>query len=207
MALKDHPLPPDALLDARTIPPDVEALILDAERRAEAFGERPGEALVVSFVQSDLRRAWRVLTWIRERGLVPGRRFCEWGSGLGAVALLAARAGFWACGIEVEGDLVEIARSLASDHHLDVEFARGSFLPEDADVSPQDMEEFAWINCSADPAYEELGLDLDEFDLIYGFPWPGEQAVLYDLFDAYASPGAYLMTQHGIEGTRLHRKV
>jgi hypothetical protein len=45
--------------------------------------------------------------------LATGRRFIEWGSGLGVVTCLAEWAGFDAIGIEIEPRLVGMAEELA----------------------------------------------------------------------------------------------
>lgn len=207
MSLKEIPLPSEAALADVPVPPDAEALILDCEERYAAFQDRKVEEAVIAFVQSDLRTAHRALWWVRDRDLLPGRTMLEWGSGVGAVALLAARLGFDATGIEVDASLVDDAREIAARHDLPATFACGSFLPEEADMAPQDMEEFAWLDTSAPSAYDEVGLDIDDCDLVFAYPWPGEEGVLFELFDAYAGRGACLLTNHGLEGMRLHRKA
>ncbi|MDA1194477.1 MAG: hypothetical protein O2894_04770 [Planctomycetota bacterium] len=201
-----HPDLSDERLAEFEIPVAVEALIRDCEECCQAFHARTADSPVVGFVQSDLHRAYRALAWIRRADVLTGRVFLEWGSGVGGVALLAAGLGYESSGIEVESSLVDDARALATRHDLLAEFACGSFLPAGADVSPQDFEEFAWLDTSTAPAYEELGLDLDEADLIFAYPWPGEEYVVFDLFEAYAPRGAMLLTNHGLEGLRLHRK-
>ena len=55
--------------------------------------------------------------------------------------------------------------------------------------------------------YDELGKDIDEFDLFFAFPWPGEHRYWESIFDHHAADGALLLTYHGIERLRLHRRV
>src|SRR6516225_2515786 len=119
MPLVDVELPVGEL----TVPRDVRAFLREAERRIERFqatGRSPG------FVPSDYAGAYGVLTAVAAANLAPGSRFCEWGSGFGVVACLAAMAGFDACGIEIEAELVDAARRLADDFDLPVQFARDS---------------------------------------------------------------------------------
>ena len=48
--------------------------------------------------------------------------------------------------------------------------------------------------------YDELGLELVDFDLVYAFPWPGEEDWLRELVKRHARPGALLLTCDGGEG-------
>jgi len=68
-------------------------------------------------------------------------------------------------------------------------------------------DDFAWMTTDAPSAYEDLGLEPDDFDLIFAYPWPGEEQVIFDLFADCASTGALLLTYHGLEGVRLQRRV
>jgi hypothetical protein len=52
-----------------------------------------------------------------------------------------------------------------------------------------------------------LQLDPDDFDIIFAYPWPGEEQVIFDLFADNAAVGALLLTYLGQEGLRLQRKV
>jgi hypothetical protein len=112
------------LIGETAMPGDVRSFLREAERRIERFqltGRVPG------FVPSDFERAYGVLRALTAAELATGNLFCEWGSGFGVVACLAALLDFDACGIEIEGELVDAARRLAADFDLPVEFMRGSF--------------------------------------------------------------------------------
>src|SRR5262249_39441274 len=89
--------------DAAAVPGDVRALLREAERR---IGRFQAESRVPGFVPSDFARAYRALRGVAA-GLAPGNLFCEWGSGFGVVACLAALLDFDDCGIEVAGELVD----------------------------------------------------------------------------------------------------
>ena len=100
-------------VDPTPIPHQVVALLDEADRRMEEFVYRRRDAPIVGFVPSDWPAVYRALNRVTESQLTQGNSFCEWGSGLGVVAALAAMLGFDACGIEVEPSLVEAARGLA----------------------------------------------------------------------------------------------
>src|SRR5262249_14444713 len=113
------------LISGDAVPGDVRSFLREANRRIAQFqlhGRIPG------FVPSDFERTYAVL-----RALAAdrphGNRFCEWGSGFGVVACLAAMLDFDTCGIEIEGELVDAAQQLAGDFGLPVEFIPGSFIP------------------------------------------------------------------------------
>jgi len=165
------------------------------------------QASIPAFVPSDFEQVYRTLAWVDEAHLAAGRRFLEWGSGIGVVACLAAQLGFDAVGIEVELALVEIAKSLAADHDIDVEFACGSYVPSGAEPFVDTAGEVTWLRTDRPDSYADLDLEPEDFDLIFAYPWPGEEQVIFDLFQNCAAVGALLLTYHGQDGLRLQRKV
>ena len=150
---------------------------------------------------------YHALDWIASAHLAAGRRFLEWGSGIGVVACLAAELGFDAIGIEIEPALVEIAESLAADHEVDVEFACGSYVPNGAEPFVDIAGEVTWLRTDRPDSYADLDLEPEDFDLIYAYPWPGEEQVIFDLFENCAAVGSLLLTYHSQDGLRLQRKV
>ena len=142
---------------------------------------------------------------LSEANLTRGNLFCEWGSGFGVVACLASMLDFDAVGIEIERELVDEAEQLADDFGLSVEFIHGSFIPQGGEVYVNAGTAFAWLTTDEDRTNEELGLDPDDFDVIFAYPWPDEEGVTEQLFERYARHGAVLATYHGNE-FRLRRK-
>ena len=191
----------------KQIPQPVEALIRDAQSRIDQFVDMRLGDPIVAFVPSDFGSVQQALIQIAAGGLAPGRQFVEWGCGMGVATCLAALLDFNAVGIEIEPDLVELSRSLATDHRIDAQFVRGSFLPPGAEELVDMQAEVAWLRTDGPDAYAELGLEPDDFDVVFGYPWPGEEQILFDLFERYSATGALLLTFHGQEGIRLHRKV
>jgi len=144
---------------------------------------------------------------LAESPLARGQRFCEWGSGFGVVACLAAMLEFDACGIEIDGELVNHARRLADDFELPVEFVHGSFVPPGAEGRVHTGGVYSWLTTEGDHAYEELGLDPDDMDVIFVYPWPDEEGITGELFDRHGGEGAVLLTFHGTDDFRLRRKI
>ena len=182
------------------LPGDVRSFLRRAGRRVERFQRTH---CVPGFVPSDFARAYGVLRALAEADVAPGRAFCEWGSGFGVVTGLAAWLDFDACGIEIEGTLVDEARRLADEFGLPVEFFHGSFIPKGGEALAASAGELAWLTTDGG----EPGRSADEFDVLFAYPWPDEEGVIEGLFDRYAALGAVLVTYHGGEEFRVRRKV
>lgn len=189
------------------LPGRIQALIEEAERRMDGFLDGVGAARVAGFVPSDFERVYRELQTVERTGLAPGRFFCEWGSGFGVVAIMASHLGFDACGIEIDADLVDEAEDLAEAFDLEVEFACGTFVPPGGEDLTDVPTEFGWLSAGGRCGHAELGLDPSDFDLVFAYPWPGEEQIVENLFERYAATGALLLTYHGYEDLRLRRKV
>ena len=199
----------DVPVEARSLPDEAAALIAAGRRRSERFFAARDRELspLAGFVPCDYAGVYPVLRAIRDRHLAPGDRFLEWGSGFGVVASLAAQLGFQSSGIEIEPDLVDEARAFAEDEGLDVSFGCGSFLPEGGERFADRVEEFDWLKTGGRPGYDEVGREPEDFDVIFAYPWPGEEQVIDGLFDAYAADSALLVTDHGLAGVRVRRRT
>ena len=194
----------DVPIEESPLPAEVLAFLDEADRRIERFSC----GSVHAFVPSDYPAVYSVLRALAARAAAPGNAFCEWGCGMGVVASLAAMLGFEACGIEINRELIGQAETLAEDFNLPVEFVCGNLIPPGGDRhADADTAEMAWLAMGGRDAYEQLGLDVDDFDVIFAYPWPGEMQVIDGLFEQYAAVGAVLVTYHGIEGMRVQRKI
>lgn len=181
-------------------------LIDDANDRIEAF-MLADQAVIENFVTCDFHLVDQALSWIEQNHLPAGNRFCELGSGFGVVAMLAAVRGMESVGIEIEPVLVEQSSDLADDLDVAAKFFRGSFVPRDAVELLEFDREIKHVETYGDDVYDEIGLAMDDFDLFFAFPWPGEHVFFEAVFDAYAADGALLLTYRGRDGMNLVRKV
>jgi hypothetical protein len=186
------------------LPEEVRRFLREAQERIEQFQQ---SSRVPAFVPSDYVGGYRVLAALSDSLVIRGQQFCEWGSGLGVVTCLAAMLGFEACGIEISPELVSEAQALADDADLSAEFVCGSFVPPGAEKQIYQAGDYAWFTTESDHAYEELGLDLADMDLVFGYPWPDEEGIFQELFAKYAGNGAILATYQGTGEFKLRRKV
>jgi hypothetical protein len=115
--------------------------------------------------------------------------------------------GYFACGIEIDLSLVEESRQLAGDFDLPVEFYHDSFIPHGGENSVETFEPAGWLTTHAGTYRQDWGLCPETFDLIFAYPWPGEEEIIEALFEESAGMGALLLTYHGQEGLRLQRKI
>jgi protein-L-isoaspartate O-methyltransferase len=188
------------------LPDGVTLLIAEARRLIELM-EDEFRAAIPAFVPSDFEAVYRALATIQTARISTGQRFLEWGSGVGAVTCLAAVVGFDAVGIEIESPLVGMAEKLAKQFDIAAQFVCGSFVPYGSEPLVDLAGEVAWLRTDAEDGYGELELDPDDFDVIFAYPWPGEEQVIFDLFQQCAAVGTLLLTNHSQDGLRLQRKV
>jgi hypothetical protein len=185
------------------LPRAVRQFLREASRRIERFRR---ERHVPAFVPGDFAGAYTALQALEASGQLAGCWFCEWGSGFGVTACLAAMLGFEARGIEIEGELVDEARQLADDFDLVVEFVQGSFIPAGGDAFADAAADCAWLTGVAGGGHEKLDLGPEDFDVVFAYPWPDEEHLTEALFERYARQGAVLLTDHEVGGLRLRRK-
>ncbi len=182
------------------LPSDVRVFLREAYLRVGQF-VRNNPIRVSGFAPSGFATVYQSLRAIVEAKLAPGDLFCEWGSGFGVVASLAGMLGFDAYGIEIDRNLYDASRSLAGEFELPVKFIHGNFIPR-GDFKT--VNEFATEGASA---YQKLGLDVYDFDVVFAYPWPSEERVIEELFERRAHEGALLMTFNQYNFVRLRRKV
>lgn len=190
------------------LPEPMARLIEDAEGRVERFlHARRDTDPIAAFVACDYVMVYRALAAVTDQRLAPGDMFCEWGAGFGVVTGLAALLGMASRGIEIHRDLVDEARLLLADHGIDAEIAHGSLIPDDGDALVDELAQQAWLRTGEGSGYDELGLDAEDFDIVFAYPWPGDEELIDRLFEKYAAVGALLLTYHGMNDIRLQRKT
>lgn len=138
-----------------------------------------------------------------KRCLAYSDNLLEWGSGLGVVTIMASRMGFEASGIEAEGELVELSLGLAEKYGPDSIFAEGSFIPDEFEWNPAAGEVVDGTTIDAPAAYDALGQSLDEFGLVYAYPWPEEHSLYRNIMQQCGRPDAILLMYDGREGMQI----
>lgn len=163
----------------------------DVEVRQQAFHP---------FVAADYPVVLEALIALR----APGLRFLEWGSATGVITIMADLLGFEACGIEIDRDLVVQARDLARRMGSGARFAAGSFLPTGYHWKTRGGDPRLGTIGYGDSGYLELGMPLEEFHLVFGYPWDGEEPMMHDLIKMHGRPDARLLIPRG-NGVKVYR--
>jgi hypothetical protein len=191
---------------AGPLPRQVTQFLSDAAGRIDEFIEEHINNPAAGFVPSDYEMVYRGLSWLRMHPAGSELSFCEWGSGIGVIACLASMLGFESVGIEIDPRLTVAAQQLARDHRIAVQLVQGSYVPEGFHPDEDFDASHVMTLENGVSAYEDLGLDPNDFGVIFAYPWPGEDDVVTSLFDRFAARGALLMTFHGQDGLMLRRK-
>ncbi len=195
------------------LPRRIEDFIAEADQRCDLFYDQQLNKRYPRYVPSEPAQVYAALKHATEKALPLGNTFIEWGSGFGVGTGLAALLGYEATGIEIEEALSAKARELLRDQGIEAEFLCISYIPEgylsyDAlggdDLIPDDS---FGHRPDGSPRYEGMELDLNEIDLFFVYPWPGEQEMMLKLFDAVAGEGAILVAYYGDSDICLYRKT
>ncbi|MBX6364336.1 MAG: hypothetical protein IRZ00_10755 [Gemmatimonadetes bacterium] len=153
------------------------------------------------FVAADYERVLATLLPLRR----PGLRFLEWGSASGVITIMADLLGLEAYGIELDAGLVEIARGLAARHGSGARFAVGSFLPTGYEWRSPTRDSRLGTIGRGPSGYLELKRPLDDFDVVFAYPWDGEAPIMRDVMRRYGAPGARLIL-HGQPDETVRRR-
>ncbi len=193
------------------VPKPFASLIQDADDRWEKFWAQKLNKRYPRYVASEPAQVYAALKYVRDEGLALGERFIEWGSGFGVATNLAAQLGFEATGIELEDGLVEIAESLAKKHQTGAKFITATYVPEGyisydhvggSDIVPDE----SFGHQAYPPRYDGMDIGLDEIDVFFVYPWPGEQEMMLKLFESVASEDAILIAYYGDGEICIYRK-
>ncbi len=200
----------------RALPANVARLIQEADRRWEQFFADEGTRRLPRFVPSEGELVFAAIDYVTRQNLPPGRVFCEWGSGFGTGTCLAALLGYEAYGIEIQPELVDISREIARDLDIPVDILCTSYIPDGSEtysgVGGEELVKsrtFAYPGETADVErqYDGMAYDIAEIDLFFAYPWPEEQELMQQLFDAVAMEGAILIAYHSAKEICAYRKL
>lgn len=184
-----------------TIESRLDAVCADGWEIWQQFDQTYRQRHFHPFVPADYGVARKLLASLR----APGRRFLEWGSATGIITIMADMMGFDACGIEIDAALVATAREVAARHRSAARFVVGSFLPTGYSYRTSEGEGRTGTIGDGPSGYLELGRPLDEFDVVFGYPWSGEAAVMLDVMQRYGRPDALLLLYDSDNTARIYR--
>jgi len=190
------PPPTDEALRAR-----VAELCVEGWRLWDRFDATTLERPFHPFVAADYDLVAKALWPYAGEGL----RFLEWGSATGVITIIADLLGYDAAGIELDSTLTATARELAERFGASARFAVGSFLPDGYSWRGPDGDSRTGTLGSGPSGYRILGAALDEFDVVFGYPWDGEIDTMLDLMRQFGKPAALLLIHSVSDGVVGYR--
>ena len=174
------------------------ALFAEGWELWDRFSGQPREHDFHPFVPADYEVVLETLLPLRGSGAT----FLEWGSATGVITIMADLLGLDASGIELDPELVATARGLAERYGSDARFAEGSFLPAGYEWKSTGGDGRLATIGDGPSGYRELGRHLDEFDIVFAFPWGGEEPMMLDLMRTYGRSDARLFLNTVNDGIR-----
>ena len=113
---------------------------------------------------------------------------------------MASLLGYDACGIETHSELVEMSEQLVDDLGIEATFYAGSYVPASYDETMcEDEAEVLFPVGDTEPA----PVDIADFDVIYTYPWPGEEELHFEMMRRHARPDVLFLTYGGTDGFQL----
>lgn len=203
MTLREIPL---KLSEDAPLPCSVTEWIANSRQRIELYWDHFSKQPLPQYVECDFDLVALALAEVVDRDLADGRLFVEWGCGFAVVTGIAALLGLDAVGIEAEEMLCVEGRKLMAKHGIEAEVWQGNFLPRGARRLADDTDPLVSLTHSLPPAYELNQMGLDDFAVVFAYPWPGEEHFLRLVFDRYARQGSLLLMYRGPYHIELYCK-
>ena len=205
----------DLQLDESPLPKQVKNFLTEAESRIDKLFDTEKNRKVPRFIPSNAELVYKHLSAIFSGDFCLGNNYCEWGSGYGVGTCLASMLGFNSFGIEIEPSLVTASKALAKKTHIDVTIIESDYMPEGFDcyegsggaelIRPENY--VCGTNEHLDVSYEGMEINLDDVDVFFVYPWPGEQEFMLEFFQAIAADGALFLVYLGDDDFVLYRKT
>jgi SAM-dependent methyltransferase len=192
--------------DSAEIPEATERILLNADFALQAYWDQWHTRPIEQYVACDFRDVWRAMAALTGSEIVRGNTFCEWGCGFGIVTGLASQLGWEAVGIEAEPFLVDQARKFLASNSLQGEILHGNFLPRGSERLARPQSNHASLFHQVRCAYDQHELGLDDYTLVFAYPWPGEHHFQQEVFRHFAGEGALLLMFLGPYEIELYRK-
>lgn len=203
-------------IDEFPFPLDVENFLAEATLRIDSLFETEHNRKLPHFIPSNAVLLYKTLAQITHDNLPLGRVYCEWGSGYGVGTCLASLLGYEAYGIEIETELVNASRQLAEDLGIQISIIERDYMPEGfecyegsggAELLLPENYTFERDDISNVACYEGMEHALDEVDVFFVYPWPGEQEFMLEFFQAVAADGALFLGYFGENELVVYRKI
>ena len=205
----------DLTIEKKKLPEKIKNYLKEANHRIDELFETEKNHKVPRFIPCNDELLYHWLSAIKDSDLCLDKVYCEWGSGYGVGTCLASLLGYESYGIEIEPSLIEASRKLAEDSNISVTIIEHDYMPEGFEcyegsggaelIRPENYtyQERSELR----PGYEGMDADLDEVDIFFIYPWPGEQEFVLEFFQAVAADGALCLIYLGDDEFGLYQKT
>lgn len=205
----------DLTIEKKKLPEKIKNYLKEANYRIDELFETEKNHKVPRFIPCNDELLYHWLSAIKDSDLCLDKVYCEWGSGYGVGTCLASLLGYESYGIEIEPSLIEASRKLAEDSNISVTIIERDYMPEGFEcyegsggtelIRPENYtyQERSELR----PGYEGMDADLDEVDIFFIYPWPGEQEFVLEFFQAVAADGALCLIYLGDDEFGLYQKT
>ncbi len=205
----------DLTIEKKKLPEKIKNYLKEANHRIDELFETEKNHKVPRFIPCNDELLYHWLSAIKDSDLCLDKVYCEWGSGYGVGTCLASLLGYESYGIEIEPSLIEASRKLAEDSNISVTIIEHDYMPEGFEcyegsggaelIRPENYtyQERSELR----PGYEGMDADLDEVDIFFIYPWPGEQEFVLEFFQAVATDGALCLIYLGDDEFGLYQKT
>ena len=205
----------DLKIEGDKLPGKVKNYLKEANQRIDELFETERNRKVPRFIPCNDELLYHWLSAISNSDLCLGKVYCEWGSGYGVGTCLASLLGYESYGIEIEPSLIKASRKLAQDSNISVTIIERDYMPEGFEcyegsggaelIRP---ENYTYQERSESrPGYEGMDADLDEVDLFFIYPWPGEHEFVLGFLQPVAGDGALCLIYLGDDEFGLYQKT
>lgn len=192
--------------DRSPLPEEIVRWLSAAQDRVQVFWDQFPQRPLAQYVECDFELVARALQHCLKNDLIDGRMFVEWGCGFGVVTGIASLLGLDAIGVEAEQFLASEAQQLLDTNQIKAEVWQGNFLPQGADRLAEEDDPVVSLSHTCEPAYESRGISLNDFAMVFVYPWPGEEHFLKAVFQRFARSAALLLLYRGPYHLELYAK-
>ena len=166
------------------LPDKADLLIQHCKEAGDEICSRSDEQYSIpQFEPADGKLSWNLLNSVVKQTLPSSKPvFCELGSGLGLVTLLASMMDLPATGIEIEEELYDMSLEYSQRFAIPAIFINASIYPEENQNPP---------------------VNYAEVELFFAYPWPNQIVHMIDLFKKVSVSGAIFVCYHGGHNYRV----
>ncbi len=192
--------------DQSPLDENISRWLVSSQQRIQQFWDQFPQKPLAQYVECDFDWLARGIKYCIDHRWNDGQLFVEWGCGFGVVTGIASLLGLEAIGIEAEKFLADEALILLKKNKISAEIWYGNFLPPGADRLSVDDDPIVSLSHRCLSAYEDHQMSLDDFAMVYAYPWPGEEHFLKLVFDRYARENALMLLYRGPFHLEIYRK-